>query len=106
MRRTRRSASRAIQALVLLAALGSFGCGPALYTASIRTAERRLDQARDENARWYAPYDYYFAEAHLQQAEIEAADASYEDAIRYAKTAEEFGSRALAIARRQREAEH
>jgi hypothetical protein len=106
MRRRPGSGNRTVRALALLGALGWFGCGPALYTVRIRAAEQRLNQARDENARWYAPYEYYFAEAHLQQAELEAADASYEDALRYAKTAEEFGSRALEIARRQRQAEH
>lgn len=87
---------------VLVAALG---CGPALYTASIRSAELKLQQARDENARWYAPYEYYYAEAHLQQAQTEAAEASFEDAIRYAKTARDFGERALEIAHRRRQAE-
>ena len=87
-----------------LAALCS-GCGPVLYTTNIRAAEQKLKLARDENARWYAPYEYYFAEAHLQQAQEEAADAAYEDAIRYAKTAEQWGARALAITERRRQAE-
>jgi hypothetical protein len=83
----------------------ALGCGPALYTASIRSAEEKLDEARDENARWYAPYEYYYAEAHLKQAQFEAAEASFEDAIRYAKTARDFGERALDIAQRKRRAE-
>jgi hypothetical protein len=81
------------------------GCGPALYTASIRSAEEKLDEARDENARWYAPYEYYYAEAHLKQARFEAAEASFEDAVRYAKTARDFSERALDIAQRKRRAE-
>jgi hypothetical protein len=81
------------------------GCGPALYTASIRSAEQKLREARDENARWYAPYEYYYAEAHLKQARFEAAEASFEDAVRYAKTARDFGERALQIAQRRRGAE-
>jgi hypothetical protein len=93
--------------LVLLAALvaAASGCGPALYTASIRSAEQKLQQARDENARWYAPYEYYYAEVHLRQAQTEAAEASFEDAIRYAKTARDFSERALQIAQRRRQAE-
>lgn len=81
------------------------GCGPALYTASIRSAEQKLEQAREENARWYAPYEYYYAEAHLRQAREEAALASYEDAVRYARTARDFGERALLITQRMRQAE-
>lgn len=93
--------------LALVAALAglSLGCGPVLYTVHMRAAEQRLKQARDENARWYAPYEYYFAEAHLQQAQLEAAEAAYEDASRHAQTAEEFSVRALAITKRGREAE-
>lgn len=81
------------------------GCGPALYISSIRSAEQKLEQARDENARWYAPYEYHYAEAHLQQAREEAAESSFEDAIRYAKTARDFSERALSITQRKRQAE-
>lgn len=97
------SRMRGVAALALMA-LGS-GCGPALYTADIHSAERTLQTARDENARWYAPYEYYFAEAHLQQSERLAAESDYEDAIRYAKVAEDFGTRALDITRRKRTTE-
>lgn len=102
-----RGSYRSVCRLALVAALTAvgLGCGPALYTVQIRAAEQRLAQARDENARWYAPYEYYFAEAHLQQAQLEAADAAYEDATRHAQTAEEFSLRALAITKRGREAE-
>ena len=98
---------RSKAALAALSALWALttGCGPALYTSGIRTAELKLQSARDENARWYAPYEYYFAEAHLQQAREEAAQASYEDAIRYAKTARDFSDRALTITQRRRQAE-
>src|SRR5688572_22519600 len=99
-----RRSKAGLAALSALCALAS-GCGPSLYTAGIRTAEQKLQSARDENARWYAPYEYYFAEAHLHQAREEAAQASYEDAIRYAKTARDYGERALEITRQRRKAE-
>jgi hypothetical protein len=89
-------------ALVLMLAALAFGCGPALYTASIRSAEQKLQQARDENARWYAPYEFYYAESHLLQAQQEAAESSYEDALRYARTAHDFSQRALEITQRRR----
>lgn len=100
----KRRTKAGLPALLLLMAFAS-GCGPALYTSSVRTAEQQLQRARDENARWYAPYEYYYAEAHLQQAWEEAAQASYEDAIRYAKTARDYGARALEITRQRRQAE-
>jgi hypothetical protein len=63
-----------------------------------------MDAAREANARWQAPYEYYFAEAQYEQARLEAAEASYEDAIRYADTAQEYAARALRItARKQQE---
>ena len=92
---------RRVLPLLALAALAS-GCGPVLYTASVHSAERKLKQARDENARWYAPYEYYFAEAHLRQAQHDAAAAAYEDALQYAKICEDFSTRALEITRRKR----
>jgi hypothetical protein len=87
--------------LAVLVAFGC-GCGPVMYTSNIRSAEQKLQLAREENARWYAPYEYYFAEAHLQQSERLAAESEYEDAIRYAKIAEDFSGRALEITRRKR----
>jgi hypothetical protein len=96
-------AARVLRAscLLALAAFGA-GCGPVLYTSSIHAAEQKLELAREENARWYAPYEYYFAEAHLEQSERLAAESAYEDAIRYAKVAEDFSGRALEITRRKR----
>jgi hypothetical protein len=81
------------------------GCGPVLYESRIRAAEAKLVEAREANARWYAPYEYYYAEAHLRQARIEAAEASYEDALSYAETAEEYGTRALRVTSTRRRAE-
>src|SRR5688572_26379069 len=100
-RRCRRGWLALLPALIVPAV----GCGPVLYTSSIRSAEQKLDEAREENARWYAPYEYYFAEAHLKQAQEEAAEASFEDAVRYAKTARDFSERALEITHRRRQAE-
>lgn len=81
------------------------GCGPVLYLRGMDSAEEKFEQAREQNARWFAPYEYYFAEAHLQEARREAAEASYEDAIRYAKTAETYSARALSITASRRRIE-
>jgi hypothetical protein len=90
---------------LLVCAWALAGCGPVLYTARLDAAEASLEQARNENARWYAPYEYYYAEAHLEQAREEAADAAYEDAIRYARTAESFSRRAIELTAKRKEVE-
>ncbi|MGD8862002.1 MAG: DUF4398 domain-containing protein [Myxococcales bacterium] len=88
--------------LLSLLSLAATGCGPALYLQSIDDAEDRLQLARQENARWYAPYEFYFAQAHLDKAREEAAEGAYEDAIRYARTATDFSSRAIEITETRR----
>jgi len=94
-----------LAALLVAASLSATGCGPVVYESRVRAAERTLAQAREANARWYAPYEYYYAEAHLEQARVEAAEASYEDAIAYARTAEEYGTRALRVTATRRRAD-
>jgi hypothetical protein len=88
-------------ALVLGWLLAGAACGPVLYTTEVDSAESVVAQARERNARWYAPYEYYYAEAHLKKAREEAATSDYEDAIRFAKVATEYGQRALRVAERQ-----
>ena len=85
----------AVLALVLA------GCGPTLYTVRIVPAARAVEQARQAGAEEHAPYELAYAEAYLDKAREEAAEASYEDAMRFAETAEEFGEKARALARRR-----
>lgn len=84
--------------LVVVAAPGLGACGPVLYIGEMGSAEEALERAREANARWHAPYEYYFALVHLEKAREEAAAASYEDAIRFAKTAQDYGERARQLA--------
>lgn len=77
-------------------------CGPVMYNSAVSKAEGALEQAREQNAHWYAPYEYHFAQAHLDKAYEEAAHAEYEDAVRFAKTARDYADRALRMAARQR----
>ncbi len=95
--------ARVLRARVLLTAAAlcvacAAGCGPIQYAAQIDAATAKLAEARDANARWFAPFDYYYAEAHLAQARREAAEASYEEAITYAEIAERYSRRALRVA--------
>jgi len=54
--------------LALMLALATAGCGPVTYTVDSLEAERVVARARAENAVYFAPYDLYFAEAHLDKA--------------------------------------
>jgi hypothetical protein len=94
-------AAVAALALVLLAS-SSTACGPVLYSTAIDKAESALTQARERNAHWYAPYEYHFAQANLEKAYEEASHAEYEDAVRLAKSAQQYAARALRIAERER----
>ncbi|MEM9190253.1 MAG: DUF4398 domain-containing protein [Myxococcota bacterium] len=77
------------------------GCGPALYTVHITPAARAVEQAREADAARHAPYEFYYAEAHLRKAREEASEASYQEAIRFAGIAEEYGDKARDLARRR-----
>jgi hypothetical protein len=85
-----------IVALLSLCSLS--GCGGVYYSVNAASASSRLEQAKQAGAEQFAPYEYYYAKAHLQQAQVEAAEASYGDAAAYADTAEEYAQKALEIA--------
>jgi hypothetical protein len=72
-----------------------------LYTANVRPAERAVEQAREARAPDLAPYEYHYAKAHLLEARREAAEGRYEDAVRYAKTAEEYATKASELSQRR-----
>ncbi len=77
------------------------GCGPTIYTVHILPASRSVEQAQEAGAAEHAPYEYHYARAFLEQAREEAGEASYQDAIRHAKVAEEYGLKARDLARRR-----
>jgi len=85
----------------MLATVLALGCGPTLYTVNVVPASRSVTQAEEANAAEHAPYEYYFASEHLDKAREEAAEASYQDAIRFAEIAEEYGTKARDLARRR-----
>ena len=80
------------------------GCGGVYYAATVNGAASRLEEARVLGAETLAPYEYYYAKEHLEQAQIEAAEANYSDAINYAETAEEYANRAIQFAHEARRA--
>lgn len=74
------------------------GCGGIAYSAAMHSASSRLEQARAAGAERHAPFEYYYAKAHLEQAQVEAAEASYGDAASFARTAEDYAAKAIEIA--------
>ncbi len=77
------------------------GCGPTLYTMHIGAARQAVHQADEAGAREHAPYEYFYADAHLKKALEEAGEASYQDAAENARIAEEYGVKARDLARRR-----
>lgn len=91
--------------LAVVSLLCATGCGGVYYAANVSSATTRLEQARQAGAEQLAPYEYYYAKAHLEQAQVEAAEASYGDAAHYAETAEEFASKAIELSQAAHRAE-
>jgi hypothetical protein len=96
--------TRSIASCFLLSCLagaslvGLQGCGGVLYAASVNGAAARLEEAREIGAEQLAPYEYYYAKAHLEQAQFEASEGSYGDATKFADTADEYAAKAIDLA--------
>lgn len=67
------------------------GCGPSLYGMEISTAARVVAQAKQARGAELAPYEFHYAALNLEKAREEAAEASYEDAVRFARVARKYG---------------
>lgn len=87
------------------------GCGPALtgcggiyYAVNASGAASRLEEAKAVGAEQLAPYEYYYAKAHFERAQVEASEASYSDAASFAETAEEYAAKATELAKSARRA--
>jgi hypothetical protein len=78
-------------------------CGGVQYTVVSSAASSRLEEARALGAEHLAPYDYYFAKEHLEQAQLEASHASYSDAVALAREAEEHASAAIESIRKSKQ---
>ena len=79
-----------------------FGCGGVHYAIAVNSAASRVEEAKALGADQFAPYEYYFAKEHLQQAQIEAAEASYSDAANLAEEAEEHANTAIELTQKAR----
>jgi hypothetical protein len=96
--------SPAMRKLLVLCALvvAGGGCGGVHYAIAVNSAASRVEEARAVGAEQLAPYEYYYAKEHLEQAQVEAAEASYSDAANLAETAEEYAQKAVELAQSAR----
>jgi hypothetical protein len=78
-------------------ASGLLGCGGVHYAIAVNSAASRVEEAKALGADQMAPYEYYFAQEHLQQAQVEASEASYSDAVNLANEAEDHANTAIEL---------
>jgi hypothetical protein len=90
---------RRLLGLGAVALVSLSGCGGVHYAVNANGAASRLEEAKQLGAEQLAPYEYYYAKANLEQAQIEASEASYSDAANFAETAEEFASKAVELSK-------
>jgi hypothetical protein len=83
--------------IVLGVAVG--GCGNTLYAIQANSASSKLAEAQELGAEKLAPYEYYYAKAHMEKAQEEAAAADYGDAADLAEVAEEYAEKAIRLSR-------
>lgn len=79
--------------------LATQGCGGVYYALESSTAASRLEEARTLGAESLAPYEYYYAKAHLDQAAVEASQGHYSDAAHYAETSADYAAEAVELAK-------
>jgi hypothetical protein len=65
---------------------------------AVNSAASRVEEAKAVGAEQLAPYEYYYAKAHLEQAQFEASEGSYGDATKFADTADEYAAKAIDLA--------
>jgi hypothetical protein len=80
------------------------GCGGVHYAIVVNAASARVEEAKAVGAEQLAPYEYYYAREHLEQAQLEAAEASYSDAADLAQEAESYANKAIELAQTARRA--
>lgn len=91
--------TRTVALAVIAAGLLSTACGNTIYAIQANSAASKLEEAKALGAEQYAPYEYYYAKAHLEKAQSEAAEADYSDAANLAETAEEYADKAITLTR-------
>lgn len=93
-RRAEGSVSRLTWLVLSVCALNLTGCGAAAYSYHVVRAARSVEQAKQVGAEQLAPYEMTLAQAYLGKAREESAEASYQDAVHYAKLSRSIADRA------------
>jgi hypothetical protein len=70
-----------------------------MYALTANTASAKLEEAREAGAEEDAPYEFWYAQQHLEKAAREASEADYSDAIKLAEIAEKYADKATRLAR-------
>jgi len=79
---------------LLALVLGLSGCGPTAYSLNAVRAARSVEKAKQVGAMERAPYEMTLANAYLEKAREESAEAAYQDAVRFAKLAQRYAEEA------------
>ena len=83
-----------------LGLLLSLGCGPIVYMKDVSPrAAAALNQAREDQAEKYAPYEYTKASLYYDKAREEAGHAYYQNAVDWGRRSQDCSRRASALAR-------
>ena len=83
----------------LAVAISAAGCGGTLYSVQINGVASKVAEAKELGAEKLAPYEYYYANEHLQKAMSEASEGDYSDAIQFADVAEEYANKAIQLSK-------
>lgn len=77
-------------------------CGPVQYSHHILRASAAMAEAEEADAEEEAPYEYWYADAHLKQARREVGYSDFQEAIKCARVAQEYATKATEISSRRR----
>ena len=90
--------------IVLLACLSGaiLSCGPVQYSHHVLRANAAIAEAETAEAPEEAPYEYWYADAHLKQARREVGYSDFQEAVKCARIANEYATKAVEISNRRR----
>lgn len=90
----------------VLVAAGLVACGPIQFVSQVTIrAEKSVSTAKLHKAHIYAKYEYYGAEAFLEQAKHRAGFGDFQTAYRYGVKAENLANKAVKLTKLRREEE-
>lgn len=91
-----------LASLMILLCCAGISCGPVQYSHHIMRATSALAEAEESEAEELAPYEFHYADEHLKQARREVGHSDFQAAVKCARVATEYGTKAVEIAARRR----